>query len=106
LHYRHNPNDPAMEAGLRAVAWQPDFAQAHYFLAVAYLFGTESDPGRLRHAIEELAATLRLDPIYGAGWVALSWAVLLAGDYDGAEKCAKHLLSLLRAGTVPHALPF
>jgi len=87
------------------VAWQPDLAQAHYFLGAAYWFGTESDPSRCPRAVEELAATVRLDPAHGAGWVALAGAVLQAGDYDGAEKCAQHLLGMLAAGTVPYALP-
>jgi TolB-like protein len=105
IYVRQNRIDRAIEAGLRTVAWQPDFVQAHYFLGAAYWFGTESDPSRYARAADELAATVRLDPAYGAGWVALAGVVLQAGDYDGAERCAQHLLDMLGAGPVPHVLP-
>jgi len=105
IYVRQNRIDRAIEAGLRNVAWQPDFAQAHYFLAAAYWFGTEIDPGRCARAAEEFTTTVLLDPGYGAGWLALAGVLLLAGDYDGSERCAEHLLEMLGAGTVPHVLP-
>jgi hypothetical protein len=49
VYLRQNRIDQAIEAGLRTVAWQPDVAQAHYFLGVAYWFGTGSDPGHCQH---------------------------------------------------------
>ena len=105
VYLRQNRIDRAIEAGLRTVAWQPDHAQAHYFLGAAYLFGIENDPGHCQRAAEQLAATVRLDPTHGAGWVALAFAVLQAGDYDGAERCAQHLLDMLGVGTVPYVVP-
>jgi len=105
IYVRQNRIDRAIEAGERTVAWQPDFAQAHYFLAVAYWFGTESDPGRYARAAEELAATVRLDPTWGAGWVGLAFVLLHAGDYDGAERCAQHLLDILGSVAVVGPLP-
>jgi len=105
IYLRQNRIDRAIDAGLRAVAWQPDFFQAHYFLGVAYFFKTESDPGHFGRAAEQLAEVVRLDPTYGAGWMVLAFAMLEAGDYDGAERCAQHLLDMLGAGTEPRALP-
>ena len=105
VYLRQNRIDRAIEAGLRSVAGQPDFAYAHYMLGVAYWFGTESDPGRHQQAAEELAAAVRLDPTYGGGWVALAFVVLQGGDYDRAERYAQHVLEILGAGTVPHVLP-
>jgi serine/threonine protein kinase/Flp pilus assembly protein TadD len=105
IYVRQNRIDRAIEAGLRTVAWQPDFGQAHYFLGVAYWFGTESDPSRYARAAEEFAAAVRLDPAWGAGWVALALAMLQAGDYDGAERRAQHLLDMLGKGAVSMVMP-
>ena len=105
VYLRQNRIDRAIDAGLRTVAWQPDFAQAHYFLGVAYFFKTESDPGHFGRAAERFVEVVRLDPGYGAGWVVLALAALHAGDDDGAERCAQHLLDMMGAGTVRQVLP-
>jgi len=105
IYLRQNRIDRAIEAGLRTVTWQPDFAQAHYFLGAAYFFKTESDPGHFRRAAEQLAEVVRLDPTYGSGWMMLALAMLEAGDYDGAERYAQRLLDMMGAGTAPHVLP-
>jgi Flp pilus assembly protein TadD len=74
----------------RAVAADPDFAEAHANLGVQYL-----RLGRLKEAEAELLRSIELNPVSSAAHSNLSAVQIQRGDLPAAEKSARRAIAIL-----------
>jgi DNA-binding winged helix-turn-helix (wHTH) protein/cytochrome c-type biogenesis protein CcmH/NrfG len=93
---RRNELGRALAAGHRGVELQPDLVHAHYFLGLAYFATSEICASNYVEAVRHLLDASATDPQWQATWFVLSYAALLTGAYDDAERYAGQLLA--RAG--------
>jgi DNA-binding winged helix-turn-helix (wHTH) protein/cytochrome c-type biogenesis protein CcmH/NrfG len=92
IYMREGKLDAAHDAGRQAIRLLPDFAQAHYFLALVYFLYCESDPSHYQTAADHLLLAGRLHPNWQATWFVLSFIALLNGEYQHAEAFARRLI--------------
>jgi tetratricopeptide (TPR) repeat protein len=79
--------EDALVAGERAIGLEPDFALAHYFLAITLGPSSELGPdrwGRRGRAVRELLTAARLDPGSQSTYHGLAECYLTNGQYDEA----------------------
>ena len=89
---RTGESDPRQRARLeKALAVDPDFAEAHFLLGVRF-----TDEGRFAAAIEHLEKAAALQPRRFTGWNALGFAQAKSGDRKNAAESAR------RAGVLAH----
>ncbi len=79
----------AEKAFCEALAHQPDFADAHYRLALLL-----EKQDRLSDAAEHLRRVTQIKPDFGAAWVKLSEISFRIDDYENARNAAEEALHL------------
>ncbi|MEL7043791.1 MAG: tetratricopeptide repeat protein [Pseudomonadota bacterium] len=97
--YKRSTNEVAIEEYRAALKVDPEFAQAHAMLALAYYMrsylGWSEDPVADMVAAGRSAQTaVDIDPDLAEAYLILTYNALMTGDFDLAEQQAKRALSL------------
>jgi DNA-binding winged helix-turn-helix (wHTH) protein/cytochrome c-type biogenesis protein CcmH/NrfG len=101
VHIRRGDTGLALQAGLRAVALQPDLAQAHYFLGLAYLVTSEEGADHYQDTVDRLLDAARVGPHWHATWFVLAYTAMLLGDYSRAIEFSHRLIQTYRQPGMP-----
>jgi DNA-binding winged helix-turn-helix (wHTH) protein len=88
VHMRTGQIEQALAAGQRAIQLQPNLAQAHYFLGLAYFVSSEAGASHYQNAANHLLRAMQAGPGWQASWFVISFVALLNGDYEHAEAFA------------------
>jgi Flp pilus assembly protein TadD len=91
--------DKAIPEFERAIALDPDFAEAHIDLGASY-----SNVGRFAEAATQFRRALELRPQISAVHSSLAWVILWQGDMQGAERSARRALELSSINAAAHAI--
>jgi non-specific serine/threonine protein kinase len=81
--------EKAEKAGLRALALDPNLAEAHR--ALSRLYWTE---GKTEKAIQEAEEAVKVNPNYGEAWVTLGFMYTWTGQYPKAESALMKALEV------------
>jgi DNA-binding winged helix-turn-helix (wHTH) protein len=101
VHIRRGDTGLALQAGLRAVALQPDLPQAHYFLGLAYLVTSEEGADYYQNAVDCLLDAARVGPHWHATWFVLAFTAMLVGDYSRATEFSHRLTQTYQQRGMP-----
>ncbi len=97
-YMRQGKIEQAIGAGRKGVELQPDLVLAHYFLGVAYMVATESDPNGYQPGVTHLLDATVTDPRWVATWLCLGQLAAMCGEYDHAQQYLLSGLELQRRG--------
>jgi serine/threonine protein kinase len=97
-YMRQGKVEQAIHTGHQGVERQPDLVLSHYFLAAAYLAGTEQNKAFYQPAVKHFLDATLTDPRWGAAWLCLGQIALMCGEYDPAEKFLLTCLEIQRRG--------
>ena len=107
VYMRQNKLERAIEAGLKAVRYNPDAYTSHYWLGAAnFVASQEISDSYLQKAVEHLLSAIQIEPVYSAGWLFVGALAVYTGAYDRGEQLIAEVLELQASGRGISQLPF
>jgi DNA-binding winged helix-turn-helix (wHTH) protein len=97
VYFRCGELEKSLEFGRLGVQLLPDLVHARYFLGAVCFATCETGTRMYPEALHHLLQASRIEPRWLPTWFALSSLCLLNGEYEAAEKFAKHLLRFQEA---------
>lgn len=107
VYVRQNKIEKGLEAGLKAVRFNPDVGISHYYVGlVCWSAGLEISDSYLQKAVEHFLDAIEVEPTLSASWLNLGTIAMHSGAYERAESLIGEVFSLRASRRAVVELPF